>query len=248
MGKCGFRKLDKLCYVLLAVMALLFIQEFAGKAGGAIADTFSYEKIDPNNVFAWQSVHHIVMLLIGLVVVAVSSRLLRDNFGFQFGDRKKGMRYFIIFAAVLTVISLIYHISMRINGRPLTYDFALNTRNVLGTLGFQLLLSGPAEEILYRALPVTVLIHVLGKSVRLKGSITWEVVLASLLFSIAHIKWSLSPFTVDANISQLVYAFAIGTVQGLAYQESRSVYYPILMHSVSNVLMVGTGYLFSVLI
>lgn len=248
MEKCGFRKLDKLCYLLLAVMALLFIQEFAGKAGGAIADTFSYEKIDPNNAFAWQSVHHIVMLLIGLAVVAVSSRLFKDNFGFQLGDRKTGMRYFIIFAAVLTVISLIYHISMRISGRPLTYDFALNTRNVLGTLGFQLLLSGPAEEILYRALPVTVLIHALGKSVRLKGSITWEVVLASLLFSIAHIKWSLSPFTVDANVSQLLYAFAIGTVQGLAYQESRSVYYPILMHSVSNVLMVGTGYLFSVLI
>jgi membrane protease YdiL (CAAX protease family) len=52
---------------------------------------------------------------------------------------------------------------------------------------------------------------------------------------------------VDASISQLIYAFAIGTVQGMAYQESRSVLYPILMHSVSNVLMVGTGYLFAVL-
>jgi hypothetical protein len=65
--------------------------------------------------------------------------------------------------------------------------------------------------------------------------------------AIAHIKWSVSPFTVDASISQLIYAFAIGTVQGMAYQESRSVLYPILMHSVSNVLMVGTGYLFAVL-
>ena len=87
----------------------------------------------------------------------------------------------------------------------------------------------------------------LGKSVKLKWNITLEVILASLLFSIAHIKWSLSPFMVDANISQLIYAFAIGTVQGMVYQESRSILYPILMHSASNVLMVGTGYLFAVL-
>jgi membrane protease YdiL (CAAX protease family) len=228
--------------------ALLIVQEFAGKAGSAVAYLFSYDQFDPDNVFAWQSVHHLVMLIIGLAIVAVLSRLLKDNFGFQLGDRRKGIRYFIIFTVALTIISLIYHIIIYIGGQPLTFDFELNQRNVLGTLGFQLLLSGPAEEILYRALPVTVLIHVLGKSVRLKWNITLEVVLASLLFSIAHIKWSPSPFTVDTNIPQLFYAFAIGTVQGIAYQESRSVLYPILMHSFSNVLMVGTGYLFAVLV
>jgi len=247
MVKSGFRKLDKPLYVILAVIALLIVQEFTGKAGSAVAYLFSYDQFDPDNGFAWQSVHHLVMLIIGLAIVAVLSRLLKDNFGFQLGDRKKGMRYFIIFTAALTIISLIYHIIAYTGGQPLTFDFALNTRNVLGTLGFQLLLSGPAEEILYRALPVTVLIHVLGKSVRLKWNITLEVVLASLLFSIAHIKWSVSPFTVDASSSQLIYAFAIGTVQGMVYQESRSVLYPILMHSASNVLMVGTGYLFAVL-
>lgn len=105
---------------------------------------------------------------------------------------------------------------MYTSGQPLTYDFTLDQRNVLGTLGFQLLLSGTSEEILYRALPITVLV--------------------------------LSPFAADANISQLFYAFAIGSVQGMAYQESRSVLYPVLMHSVSNVLMVGVGYLFAVLV
>ncbi|HWQ75610.1 MAG TPA: CPBP family intramembrane glutamic endopeptidase [Syntrophomonas sp.] len=247
MLKPGFCKLDKPCYVILAVIALLIVQEFAGKAGGAIADLFSYEKFDPDNIFARQSVHHLILLLVGLAVVAVLSRLLKDNFGFQCGDRQKGMRYLIIFTAALTMISLIYHILMYTHSQPLTYDFALNQRNVLGTLGFQLLLSGTAEEILYRALPVTVLIHILGKSVKLKWSITLEVLLASLLFSIAHIKWTLYPFAADANVSQLFYAFAIGTVQGMAYQESRSVLYPILMHSMSNVLMVGTGYMFAVL-
>ncbi len=248
MVKPRFRKLNRSLYVIFAVTALLIVQEFTGKAGKAVAYFFSYDKFDPDHVFAWQSVHHMIMLLIGLAVVAILSKLLKDNFGFQLGDRKKGIRYFILFTAVLTIVSLIYHIFMYTRGQPLIYDFALNKRNVLGTLGFQLLLSGTAEEILYRALPVTLLIHVLGKSIRLKWNITLEIILASLLFTLAHIKWSLSPFAADANFPQLFYAFAIGTVQGMAYQESRSVLYPILMHSISNVLMVGTGYLFAILV
>jgi membrane protease YdiL (CAAX protease family) len=243
----SIRKHKRLFYVILAFFALFFVQEIAGKAGSAVAGLFSYGKLDPDDVFAWQSVHHMVMLLIGLAVVAFLCRPLKNRFGFQLGDRKKGMRYFLIFNAVLTVISLVYHVLLYFSDRPMSYDFALNPRNVLGTLGFQLLLSGTAEEILHRALPVTVLVSLLGKSVKLKGSITLEIVLASLLFSLAHIKWSLSPFSVNASVSQLIYAFVIGTVQGMAYQESRSVLYPILMHSVSNVLMVGTGYLFAAL-
>jgi membrane protease YdiL (CAAX protease family) len=248
MSKFHFVKLNKPLRVIIAVIVLLIVQEFAGKAGGAIADAFSYQKIDPDNAFAWQSVHHIVLLIIGVAVIAVLSRLLKDNFGFQLGDRKKGVHYFAIFTAVLAIISLAFHLRLYTSGQSLTYDFALNKRNVLGTLGFQLLLSGPAEEILFRALPVTVLIHVIGKSVDLKWNISLEVILASLLFAFAHIKLSLSPFDIDANISQLFYAFAIGTVQGMVYQESRSIIYPVLMHSLSNVLMVGMGYLFAVFI
>ena len=248
MEKSGLHKRSKPLHVVLAFFLLLFVQELTGKAGNAVANLFTYRMFDPDDVFAWQSVHHIVLILIGLAAILVLRRPLNDRFGFQVGDKKKGMRYVVIFTAVLTVVSLAYHVYLYFSGQPLSYDFALNPRNVLGTLGFQLLLSGTAEEILYRALPITVLVYALGKSVKLKGSFTLEIVLTSLLFSLAHIKWSLSPFSVEASVSQLIYAFAIGTVQGMAYQESRSILYPVLMHSVSNVLMVGTGYLFAALI
>ena len=105
-------------YQMIDVLILDDVQEFAGKAENAVADLFSYGQFDPDHVFAWQSVHHLVMLLIGLTLVAVLSRLLKDNFGFQLGDRKKGIRYFIIFTAVLTIISLIYHIIQYTCGRP----------------------------------------------------------------------------------------------------------------------------------
>ena len=46
---------------------------------------------------------------------------------------------------------------------------------------------------------------------------------------------------------QLLYAMGMGVIQGVAYQKSRSVLYPILIHSLSNLIMVGMGYLFILL-
>ncbi|MEA5048836.1 MAG: CPBP family intramembrane glutamic endopeptidase [Eubacteriales bacterium] len=232
--------------VLLVFLALFLVQEFVGKAANAVADAFAYGTVDPDDTFAWQSVHHLVLLAAGLILAALLGRLMRLDFGFHLGDRKTGLRWTVWFTVVMTAVSLLYHISLLLRGQSMTYDFPLNARNVFGTLGFQLLLSGPAEEILYRAIPVTLFLCALRKSIHIKWGVTLEIVLASLLFSFAHVKWSLSPFAIDASVQQLIYAFAIGTVQGVAYQKSRSVLYPILMHSASNVLMVGLGYLFSI--
>ncbi|PKM87786.1 MAG: hypothetical protein CVU87_08965, partial [Firmicutes bacterium HGW-Firmicutes-12] len=77
------------------------------------------------------------------------------------------------------------------------------------------------------------------------GKITLEVILASVLFSFAHINWSLSPFVFDVDFFRIFYAFVLGIIQGVVYQRSKSILYPILMHSFSNALMVGVGYLFA---
>ncbi|NLG33290.1 MAG: CPBP family intramembrane metalloprotease, partial [Syntrophomonadaceae bacterium] len=231
-------------YCSLAFIALFLVQILASRSGWVVADMFSYDSIDPDHLFARLSVHHMVQMLVALAVITVLSKLIKADFGLGIGDSKKGIRYFLIFTAVIAVIALIYHIL----APSQVYGFPLTTNNVLGTLSFQLFLSGTSEEILYRALPVTVLVYVFGKNIQIKGDITLEVVLASLLFTVAHIKWSLVPFSADFILSQLFYAFAMGIVNGIVYQQSCSVLYPMLMHSTSNVLMVGTGYLFALLL
>ncbi|MDD3653766.1 MAG: CPBP family intramembrane metalloprotease [Desulfotomaculaceae bacterium] len=238
----------KLLHLSLAFIALFLVQVLAGKSGWVVADLFSYDLFDPYHLFARLSVHHIVQMLIALAVIKVLSKHIKADFGFRLGDSKKGLRYLLIFTAVIAVIALIYHILMYVLGQAQVYDFPLTTKNVLGTLGFQLFLSGTSEEILYRALPITVLVYVFRKNIQIKWDITLEVILASFLFAAAHIKWSLFPLSVDVSLSQLFYAFAMGTVNGIVYQQSRSILYPMLMHSISNVLMVGTGYLFDVLL
>jgi membrane protease YdiL (CAAX protease family) len=181
-------------------------------------------------------------MFIALLIIAALGKWLKLDFCFKIGDAKKGIRYLAVFTAVFAVLAVAINFF-----QPSVYDFPLNSGNILGTLGFQLFLSGPSEEIVFRALPVTMLIFAFGKSISLKGSITLEVILASILFSFAHTEWSLIPFSFKAEIFTLIYAFVLGTIQGIVYQKTRSILYPMLMHSVSNFLMVGVGYLFAAL-
>lgn len=229
-------------------MALLFVvQKLLGRAGNLIADGIPLTQLDPYHIFAGISIHHIVQMLLALAVIAWLSRRLKLHFGFCLGDTKKGLRYLGIFAAAFFALSIALHLLMYAGGQLPRYDFPLNTRNIMGTLGFQLLLSGPSEEVLYRALPVPLLACAFGRSIPVKRVLTLEVLLSAVLFSLAHASWSLYPFSFQADPFQLAYALAMGILQGIVYQKTRSIVYPMIMHSFSNALMVGTGYLFTLL-
>lgn len=241
-------KLVRMLSGIAILVILLVMQVFLGKAGHYFANLVSYKQIDPYDIFARISMHHIIQMIIALIIIAVLSKVLKTDFYLKLGDVRKGTKYVAIFTAVLAFISIILHIFLYANNQLPSYNFPLGIRNVLGTLGFQLLLSGPSEEIVFRALPITMLIYAFGKSVKISGHITLEVILASILFALAHTKWSLMPFDFEVDYSQLVYSFVLGTIQGIVYQRSQSIIYPMLMHSISNVLMVGTGYLFNTLI
>lgn len=241
-------KTNKILSGFLALIVLFVVQVFAGKSGWAVAELFSYDKANPNYIYTGLSVHHLIQMLIALAIINIINAVIRVDFGFHLGDRKAGMRWLLIFTGAIAGIALGYHILMEIIGQPITYNYPLTTQNMVGNLGFQLLLSGPSEEILYRALPITLLVLAFGRKTTEIRNVTLEVVLASLLFTAAHIKYTISPFSIsDLNIFGLVYAFAMGILNGFVYQKSHSILYPILMHSFSNVFMVGFGYLFAIL-
>jgi len=246
MEKRQFRQRKILLYILM-ILLLLIYQELVGKVGRIVADLIPYERFDPFNAFAWVSVHHITEMVITLVVIMILSKILTVDFALGFGDRKKGIKYVVVFTVIFTGITIVCHILMQIYNMLPVYNYPLDTANILGTLGFQLFLSGPAEEILYRALPITMLVFMLGKNTKVKRNITLEIIIASFLFAIAHAKWSLFPFSFEANYFQLFYAFVLGNIMGKVYHETHSIVYPMLIHSISNVLMVGTGYLFLLL-
>ena len=70
------------------------------------------------------------------------------------------------------------------------------------------------------------------------------IVIASVLFSVAHIQWSLFPVSLTFSWFQLIYAFILGIAYGFTYVKSESIIYPMIMHGLSNFFMVGIGYIF----
>lgn len=235
---------NRILFGITVFLLVFLLQITSGKAGCYFANIIPYEKIDSYDIFAGISIHHIVQMIIAIMIIIVLSKFLKLDFYFKLGDISKGMEYLTIFTLSYVIISVAVHILMLVNDQLPIYDFPLDRRNILGTLGFQLFLSGPSEEIVFRALPITLLVYAFGKSIKIKGNITLEVILASLLFSFAHISWSLKPFVFEVNFFRIFYAFVLGSIQGIVFQRSKSILYPILMHSFSNVLMVGIGYLF----
>ncbi len=238
---------NRTAWGIITFISLLVMQILLGKAGHLVADLIPYQHIDPFNSFAEVSIHHVVQLIIAMSIILVLSKLLNLNFYFQLGDKKCGIKSLIIFTVVFAVISIAQHTFMALSNQLPVYAFPLDGRNIVGTLGFQLLLSGPSEEVVFRALPIILLRYSFGESIKIKGNFTLEVLLASVLFAFAHVNWSLAPLNFELNYFQIIYAFVLGTIQGIVYQRSKSILYPVLMHSISNVLMVGGGYVFTAL-
>jgi membrane protease YdiL (CAAX protease family) len=238
---------NRAAFGIIVFILLLAMQIILGKTGHLVASFIPYHTIDPYDSFAEISIHHAFELIATLLIILFLSKLLKLDFFFHFGDKKTGIKSVILFTLAFTAISIAQHTLMAVNNQLPVYSFPLDEKNIFGTLGFQLLLSGPAEEVVFRALPIILLTYSFGKSIKIKGNLTLEVILASVLFAFAHINWSLMPLTFEINYFQIIYSFLLGTIQGIIYQRCRSILYPILMHSFSNVLMVGGGYVFTAL-
>ena len=154
-----------------------------------------------------------------------------------------GIKYTTFFCIATSIYYIIvYIIGSKLNSIAV-YDYELNTVNVIGTLGFQLLLSGTSEEILFRSLPIVLYKKVFNTSK--KSDNVLSVVLSSFLFTIAHFNMNLP---ISIQWFQLAYAFVFGLAFGFVFIKSKSVIYPMIMHGMSNFISVGYCYLYMSLV
>ena len=240
--------------ITTAVLLFLFLK-LAPAAGRFVANQFIFDAIDEYGRFTWIAIHHIVQMLLALFVIAITAKALKLDFGFGLGDKKTGVEFVKNFTVVAIVFALIWHLGAQVLGNVSMPNYPLNFTNIAGQLGFQLLLSGPSEEILFRALPITLLVYSFRESKIVcsfqenkvlkneKLNISLENIIAALLFTLAHVSWSLNPFSISAGWVQLILSMVLGLWYGIAYQRSKSIIYPIAMHSIWNVVMVGARYI-----
>ncbi|MCH8552905.1 MAG: CPBP family intramembrane metalloprotease [Natronospirillum sp.] len=214
------------------------------RLAGLLADRFDYSRIDPDGAFAWISVHHIVQALIFLAIMIFAARRWGLHFGFGWGNRVVGWKWVRIFALIFAAYVVVSLLLVMATGTFQYFPYPLTARNITGQLGFQLLLSGPSEELIFRAFAIT-LLGLWIKGGLFRGTLSHATIIAAVIFALAHVGVSFAPFALSYHPFQLVYAFALGLAYGACYEQSKSMIYPMIMHSMSNVVAVGVSILAS---
>ncbi len=228
----------KLCKKIISLIMLVVFLLGAPKLASWVAHLFDYSSIDPDGAFMWISIHHIVQALLILIVVFILTKRFKVDFHLGMGNREVGFRYLKRFLVIYSIYVVVAFAStIIISGVP-SFQYPLTAKNIVGSLGFQLLLSGPSEEVIFRAFAMTMFVLLISKG-RLNKHLSYANLFAALVFGAAHMHISLSPFDVSFKISQVLLALGLGYLYGDCFEKSKSVVYPMLMHSLSNVMMVG---------
>ena len=227
------KKVLTILKVLFLAMVLLFIP----RVGTWVANMFNYDAIDPDGAFMWISIHHIIQALIFLIIIVIIRKFKPMNFHLGLGNKEVGFKYlkrFMIIFALYTIIA--FTVILLLDGFG-AFQYPLNARNIIGYLGFQLLLSGPSEELIFRAFAITIFVTFIS-SKRVDKHLSFAVLFAAVIFGIAHIQFSFQPFGLSYSLQQVFYAIGLGYFYGDCYEKSKSVIYPMIMHSYVNVLIV----------
>jgi membrane protease YdiL (CAAX protease family) len=103
-------------------------------------------------------------------------------------------------------------------------------------------LSGPSEELIFRAFAMTMLSLVISKRM-MNGKVSYTNLIAAVIFGMAHMRFALSPFSVQFSSFQVILSIVLGLFYGDCYEKTKSMYYPMMMHSISNIVMVGISIL-----
>lgn len=210
------------------------------RLAGFVADQFDYRAVDPDGAFAWIAVHHIVQALIFLIIMALIAQRSSIRFGFGWGDRQVGFSWVRLFALIFGVYIVVSFIIVIATGTFQPFPYPATTGNIVGQLSFQLLLSGPSEELIFRAFAIT-MFGLWVKGGLFNGALSYANILAAIVFALAHVSIVLAPFSMSYNPFQLVYATALGLAYGACYEQAQSMYYPMMMHSLSNVVAVSVS-------
>ncbi|MEJ6949648.1 CPBP family intramembrane glutamic endopeptidase [Natronospora cellulosivora (SeqCode)] len=232
--------LKSIVWVLFLTILLLGLPRLAA----IIASLFDYQAIDPDGAYAWRSVRHTVQALIFIILILGINKIKPLDYGIGLGNKEEGKKRLFLFIKFFTIYTVGAYITVIVTNSFQGFEYPLTATNITGHLGFQLLLSGTSEELIFRAFAITMLALLIKKRV-FKGKVSVVNIIAAVIFSLAHIRFSFTPFEMQYSLFQVIYATILGLFYGDVYEKSNSVIYPMIMHSYTNVLMVGISIILS---
>lgn len=243
--------MNKLRDLALVVLLAYFIPLASSMSADAAVGAF--QGLDPDGVFAWNFLHHITQaLLAGIVILALSASWKRpaSEWGLSFNKKEWSLDVFWKFSIGCAVYSLIVAwLTVSPSGVPSAISHEMTARNVTGNLLFMFTMPGISEELLFRALFVTVLSRSWREKIRIAGlDVSSAGFIAAIVFSLAHIGFTVVPFKIThLDPMQLGIASAFGIFYAVMYDHTKSLLGPILVHNASDGLLAAISYIVRVI-
>ena len=193
--------------------------------------------MDTDSVFLYQSIRHILMLLLPMVLMKLWLTRRLDDYGFNLNDHKSSLKIFYWFCLIYLVpVFLANVLPYIVSGRPPRFDYPLNARNIACKLSYMYLLTGTGEEPLFRGFAIVLLSQSWKRVFSIWGiEISSAGLMATALFMIAHIKYTVFPFEiVSISWLQQAWGLGLGIYYAVVFQKTRSLLCPVLSHGYSN--------------
>ncbi|QEE16913.1 lysostaphin resistance A-like protein [Promethearchaeum syntrophicum] len=195
---------------------------------------------------AWDFTHHILQLAFALLVISLPiwKKSLKE-FGLNFKNWRWALRtvleFIIIYIVALSIGTLITQI---ISGWPPIIQHERNLNDYLRTISFSGTMPGLSEEIVFRAMVLGILSrHWSGKFKIGKTEITFSNFFAAVIFSAAHIGFTLFPFQITYfNLMQICFSMGLGLFYGVLLERSKSLLGPMIAHNASDIIAVTIYY------
>ena len=235
--------LDRTWDLVLVVAAVEGIPRIAGLLAGTLVPALEW--LDPDRAALAVTIHHLWQLALTLLaMLLVDRRRGLAGWGFTLRDARVSLRWAASFMLIFAVITCVAVPLQMVGGAAAQLlPYPVRPANVLWSLGFQGLVSGTAEEPLFRAFVMVVLARSWPATLRVgRFAISLPGLVAALLFAYGHIGIRWYPFAIWQLFPvQVLTAFALGLAYAAIFARTRSLLAPILAHNAANVLVVLTA-------
>ena len=214
----------------------------------AIAARPALAWLDPDDTFGFITAHHAAMALLAIGLMLPAARPLRE-WGLARGDWRTAARALALFVPIVAVLAFGFDaLPFIVSGAAPAVPYALTPVNLVGTLAFQWLFVGVAEELLFRGLLLGMLARAVERQIRVgRFRVSAAVILSAVIFGLAHgiiyQRAFMLPFRFDPNWSQIAWAVVLGVFCGSLRERTGSLVGPIIGHNVANGLVLSMTYL-----
>jgi len=196
--------------------------------------------LDPDRMFLHVTIHHLIQLTFALLLILIFSRIYKlsfRDFGFHFNEFRFNVKAVLIFSGIWVVIQTgVAILMLTLSGMPMNMPQASSVRNFAGYFLFQILLSGTSEEILFRALFITVMVYLWKNLFKTEKALHLTAASVSIiLFMADHIGISWSPFRITHfSILQQLTCLSFACFYCYLFTRNKSILGPIMAHNILN--------------